>query len=510
MKSDFEKPWRSFLPEVYGWLERVQIGATSSWVSGAHHAIPVSAGDGKTGLDVKAVHLDDGIKQKIKTAAQALGWAGKSGSLRILIDDAPVTLVPVSTIKTQATQIGRQWGLDVAKAIKDTSWEHLVLCEAADWNALAALDGYSSGLYDAGLFKGDAKKPAADGPLMPKTISLLSKNAPAEQITAQREMGKAVAFSMMLQDAPPNWLTPMRFGEIAADISKELGLKCEVFNKEQIRDLGMGSFISVANGSAMEPRLIKIEIDGRDNKHTVALVGKGLTFDSGGTSLKPALGMGEMKYDMSGGAAVLATAMFLGKCKPATKVVCLVGAVENILSSTATRPSDVVRSMSGKTIEILNTDAEGRLVLCDVMHYARTQYKPDLMIDIATLTGAVLYALGHAGAGLMANDQKAADYVSKVARDVGEPLWQLPLWPELEKEVKSEIADLANIAKPSVLAGTILAGTFLREFAGDTPWAHVDIAGTGWQCSATGYPGSGASAFGVRLLAGTCLRFEKL
>lgn len=288
-------------------------------------------------------------------------------------------------------------------------------------------------------------------------------------------------------------------------------MKCQILNKEQIAKLGMGSFISVSNGSNFEPRLIRIEIDGRDSSKTVALVGKGLTFDSGGTSLKPALGMGEMKYDMSGGAAVLATAHYLAKNKPATNVVCLIGAVEkNILSAGATRPSDVVKSMSGKTIEILNTDAEGRLVLCDVMHYARTEFKPALMIDIATLTGAVLYALGHAGAGLMVNDQKAADYVSKVARDVGEPLWQLPMWPELEKEVKSEVADLANIAKPSVLAGTILAATFLREFAGDTPWAHVDIAGTAVGCAATGYPSGGASAYGVRLLAGACMQFEKL
>lgn len=509
MKSDFDqKPWRSFLPDVFNWLDKVQLNATSGWVSGAHHAIPVSAGEGKAGIEVKAAHLDDATKQKIQAAAKSLGWSGKSGSLRILVDNTPATLVPVASIKTQPTQLGRQWGLDVAKATKDVTWDHLVLCETSEWSALSAFDGYSNGLYDGGLFKGE-KKPENATP-MPANVSLLSKGANAEQLKMQREMGKAIIFSMMLQDAPPNWLTPVRFGDIAADMAKDLGLKCEVLNKEQIAKLGMGSFISVSNGSNIEPRLIKVEIDGRDNSQTVALVGKGLTFDSGGTSLKPALGMGEMKYDMSGGAAVLATAMFLGKCKPATKVVCLIGAVENILSAGATRPSDVVKSMSGKTIEILNTDAEGRLVLCDVMHYARTQYKPALMIDIATLTGAVLYALGHAGAGLMVNEQKAADYISKVARETGEPLWQLPLWPELEKEVKSEIADLANIAKPSVLAGTCLAGTFLKEFAGDTPWAHVDIAGTGWQCSATGYPSGGASAYGVRLLSGACLRFEKL
>jgi leucyl aminopeptidase len=250
--------------------------------------------------------------------------------------------------------------------------------------------------------------------------------------------------------------------------------------------------------------MIVIEIAGANPNETVALIGKGLTFDSGGISLKPGLGMGEMKYDMSGGAAVLGAAYFLGSVRPKSKVVCIIGAVENMPGPTATRPGDVVVAMNGKTIDVQNTDAEGRLVLCDLLHYANVTYKPTLMVDIATLTGAVLHALGHAGAALMSNDQHTADHVLKTAREQGEPFWQLPLWPELEKEVKGECSDLANIAKPNVQAGTIIGGIFLAEFVGSTKWVHLDIAGTGWGCRATGFPAAGGSSFGLRTMVALC------
>jgi leucyl aminopeptidase len=271
--------------------------------------------------------------------------------------------------------------------------------------------------------------------------------------------------------------------------------------------LGMGSFLSVADGGNTEPRTIVIEIDGKDNSKSIALVGKGLTFDSGGISIKPSAGMEEMKYDMSGGAAVLGVARYFSKVKPPVKVVCIIGASENMPSGTATKPGDIVRAMNGKTIEVLNTDAEGRLVLADCLHYAISQYKPAMVIDIATLTGAVLMALGCVGAALMANDAATAQHILKAAEGMGEPLWQLPLWPELEKETKSEIADLKNIAKANVKGGSIMGGMFLKEFVGDAKWAHLDIAGTGWNCQATGYPPGGGSTFGLRTMVAACMRF---
>jgi leucyl aminopeptidase len=176
--------------------------------------------------------------------------------------------------------------------------------------------------------------------------------------------------------------------------------------------------------------------------------------------------------------------------------------------SNATRPGDIVMAMNGKSIDVQNTDAEGRLVLADCLHYLNINYNPGLMVDVATLTGACLHALGHTGAAVMANDQAAADLVIESSRAIGEPFWQLPLWPELDKEIKGEVSDLANIAKPNVLAGTIVGGVFLREFVGETKWAHLDIAGTGWACKATGYPSAGGSGFALRTLTEICRRFS--
>jgi leucyl aminopeptidase len=219
--------------------------------------------------------------------------------------------------------------------------------------------------------------------------------------------------------------------------------------------------------------------------------------------------MEEMKFDMSGGAAVLGAAMTLAKLRPPTKVVCVIAASENMPSGSATKPGDVVRAMNGKTIEVLNTDAEGRLVLADALAYVVADYKPNLVLDIATLTGAVLQGLGTVGAAVVSNDQATADYVIRTAQAWGEPLWQLPLWPELKKEVKGDIADLRNIAKGNVKAGTIIGAAFLREFVGDTKWAHLDIAGTAWNTLAIGYPQSQGSAFGLRSLVAACLSYDR-
>ena len=213
---------------------------------------------------------------------------------------------------------------------------------------------------------------------------------------------------------------------------------------------------------------------------------------------------------MSGAAAVFGTALYFNAVKPPVNVICALGAVENMLGPKATRPGDVVKSYSGKTIEILNTDAEGRLVLADVISYIVDKHDPDLVLDIATLTGAVIFGLGHAGAGFVAKEQKTADFINHVTAKVGEPMWQLPFWPELESEVTSTLADLKNIPKPSVKAGPIMGGYFLREFVKDArcQWAHLDIAGTAWSCGATGFPTSGGSAYGVRSMIGAVEMFE--
>jgi leucyl aminopeptidase len=497
--------WKNLLPDSVEWLDKVAVTATGGTADGAHHVIAARAGgdDAKDSIVLDAPKLPEAQRSKLEAAAKALGWRPSAGALHLSVDGFNATLVPVNTTRAPERQLARQLGLDAAKATKELKVAHLALCASDKLAALDVLDGYTGGLYNHVGFKGARKR---DSGRFPGKISLAGASASAEDIRRQLQMARAQAFVRFLQDAPPNYMNPLKLAEVAKDMARDAGLKCKVLDKEQMTALGMGSFLSVSDGGATEPRTIVIEIDGQDNSRCVALVGKGLTFDSGGISLKPGAGMEEMKYDMSGGAAVLGAALYLAAVKPPTKVVCLVGATENMPQGSATKPGDIVRAMNGKTIEVLNTDAEGRLVLADVLHYAITEFKPELVVDIATLTGAVLMALGTVGSAIMANDAGAAQQVLKAAEAVGEPMWQLPLWPELEKEVKSDVADLKNIAKPNVKGGSIMGGMFLKEFVGDAKWVHMDIAGTGWNTLAVGYPNGGGSAFGMRTMIATCLR----
>lgn len=500
------EPWRNLLSDSHDWLGTVKVAAAgAATVAGAHHVVAVKTQeDNKDLFTLNAPKLSPDLSRKLIDSAKALGWRPGAGSLHLQVDGVSCTLVPQSTVRVHPRQTARQLGLDAAKATKELRLAHLALVAGDGLSALDVFDGYAAGLYQAGGFKGTRKKDPAK---FPAQVSLLGADAQEKQINEALELAKAQAFTRFLQDAPANYMNPLKLAEVAKDMARDLGLACKILDKEQMTTLGMGSFLSVADGSVLEPRTIIIEIDGVDNSKCVALVGKGLTFDSGGISIKPSAGMEEMKYDMSGGAAVLGVARYLAKVKPPTKVVCVVGASENMPSGSATKPGDIVRAMNGKTIEVLNTDAEGRLVLADCLHYAISNYKPGMVIDIATLTGAVLMALGCVGAAVMSNDASTAQLVMSAAEGMGEPLWQLPLWPELEKETKSDIADLKNIAKPSVKGGSIMGGMFLKEFVGDAKWVHLDIAGTGWNCQALGYPTGGGSTFGLRTLVAACMRF---
>lgn len=516
MKFGFQRePWRDLIPEVVGWIEKTTMNKATDVVQGGHHIAAVVVGDDEQ-FEVDCPAMAEGVRKKVAKAIAATGWKGAGVSPCVHLDGANFVLIAPVKIKTTAQQKGRQLGQDAAKAVKDLRVEHLVICKPKDLCPLKIYEGVCHTLYAAVGFKGKkvadkAKEGAkAKAGALPEKLSAIGGDFSAAEWTKAKEMSKAVAFTRLLQDAPANWLDPVRFGEIAAEVSKDAGagVRCKIGTKQDLVTLGMGSFLSVSEGSEIEPRLITIEIDGVDNSRTVALIGKGLTFDAGGISLKPGAGMEEMKYDMSGGAAVLGAAMVLSKIKPPTRVVCIIGASENMPSGKATKPGDVVVAMNGKTIEVQNTDAEGRLVLADLLHYAAVTYSPVLMVDIATLTGAVLMALGSAGAAVMSNDQKTAEFLLKMANDTGEPLWQLPLWPELEKETKGETADLNNIAKSNVKAGSIIGGMFLKEFVGDRHWAHLDVAGTAYNSKATGFPSSGGAAYGVRLMVEACLMIE--
>lgn len=499
--------WKNLLPDSHEWLDKVAVTAQSGKVDGAHHVVAVKTGDDvKDQIVLSAPKLDAELQRKIVAAAVALHWKPSAGALHVVVDSTAFTLVPLNTTRAMDRQLGRQLGLDAARATKELKIAALALCAPETLSVLDVLDGYTAGLYSCGAFKGQRKP---DPARFPQKIALIGGTASEADIRATVSLAKSQAFTRFLQDAPPNYMNPLKLAEVAKDMARDCGLVCRILDKEQMTALGMGSFLSVSDGGQTEPRTIIIEIPGQDNSKCVALVGKGLTFDSGGISLKPGAGMEEMKYDMSGGAAVLGVAKHLSVVKPPVKVICIVGATENMPSYNATRPGDMVRAMNGKTIEVHNTDAEGRLVLADCLHYAITEFKPDLVIDIATLTGAVLVALGCVGSAVLSNDKDTAQYILKVAESQGEPMWQLPMWPEMEKETKGDVADLKNIAKPSVKGGTIMGGMFLKEFVGDAKWAHLDIAGTGWNCQATGYPSTGGAAFGLRTMVAACLQFNR-
>jgi len=270
-----------------------------------------------------------------------------------------------------------------------------------------------------------------------------------------------------------------------------------VLDKAAIVREGMGALMAVAQGSAEEPRFIALEYKGAEGA-PVVLIGKGVTFDTGGISIKPAQNMEDMKYDMSGAAAVLGTFEMLGRLKPAVHVVGLIPSTENMPSGTAVKPGDVITSLSGKTVEVINTDAEGRLILCDALTYAK-RYQPAAVIDIATLTGAIVVALGHTASGLMGTDDRLIEEVRDAGERAGERVWPLPLWDEYRDLMKSDIADVKNAGgRP---AGSISAGWFLREFVDGFPWAHLDIAGTAYTDRDDATRVKGPTGIGVRLFS---------
>ena len=282
-----------------------------------------------------------------------------------------------------------------------------------------------------------------------------------------------------LVNEPPNILSPSEFAKRAKTLSS-LGLKVEVLGQAEMKKLGMGALLGVGQGSDRESQLVVMQWSGGKRKDApVAFVGKGVCFDSGGLSLKTGAGMMGMKGDMGGAAAVVGAMKALAGRKARVNAVGIAGLVENMPSGKAQRPDDVVKSMSGQTIEVLNTDAEGRLVLADALWYAQTRFKPKFVIDLATLTGAIMVALGHEHAGLFSNDDRLASRIVDAGREEGEPIWRLPLGDAYDRVLKSKIADMKNIGGPN--AGSITAAQFLQRFVDKTPWAHLDIAGVAWQ-----------------------------
>ena len=291
-------------------------------------------------------------------------------------------------------------------------------------------------------------------------------------------IGEGCNLARELGNLPPNICTPAHLAHTATGIGKNLKFQTRVFNEGQLKNMGMDALLAVSKGSVEPAKFIEMIYTGTSkNKPPIVLIGKGVTFDSGGISIKPSSGMDEMKYDMSGAGSVLGTLLAISKLKPPVNVVGLIPAVENMPGGKATRPGDIVRTKSGQTVEILNTDAEGRLILCDALTYAE-KFKPSAVIDVATLTGACVVALGKIATGLFSNSDELAEELSDAGENSWDRVWRMPVWDEYQTQLKSNFADMANIGGRE--AGSVTAACFLSRFATKFPWAHLDIAGTAW------------------------------
>jgi leucyl aminopeptidase len=369
--------------------------------------------------------------------------------------------------------------------------------------ATALVEGTILSDYSFDRFKSTSADEDAGSP--PKHLENLIIAGPSEleQTVAEAALvGEAVNRARDLQNRPGNDLTPTALGEYAKALEQQVqGLSVEVEGRERIVARGMGAFAAVAQGSEQEPALITIRYDGPSSGSpagpTLGFVGKAVTFDSGGISLKPGAKMAEMKFDMSGGAAVVEAVSAIARLQLPVKLVAVIGATENLPSGRSIKPGDIVTAANGKTIEINNTDAEGRLVLADCLCHAVAQ-GAERIVDLATLTGAVIIALGSTYAGLMSNDDELAERITAAGESTGEIVWRLPLHEEYGELIKGIYGDLDN-APEGRKAGTIVGGMFLSNFVGDTPWAHLDIAGSAWDLDRP-YVGKGASGYAVRLL----------
>jgi leucyl aminopeptidase len=432
-------------------------------------------------------------------------FSGKRDEVAVVYPSGPagrVLLVGVGTVDAAARPDVRRAAAIAAKRARTlgapTGGFHLApeARGALAWREVGqrAAEGLAQGAW----VYTELKKPADDRKPPLESFTLLAPEGTAE-VEAGHRVGAAIGAGQTLtrglQVLPGNVCTPTYLGRAAEELAQRHDFDVTVLDRAGIEREKMGALLCVAQGSAEEPRFIALEYKGAAGP-PVVLVGKGVTFDTGGISIKPAQNMEDMKFDMSGAAAVLGTFEALGRLKPGVRVVGLIPSTENMPSGTAVRPGDVVTSQLGKTIEIINTDAEGRLILCDALSYAR-RYQPACVLDIATLTGAIVIALGHTAAGVMGSDDALVEEVRAAGERAGERVWPLPMWDEYRELMKSDIADVKNAGgRP---AGSISAGWFLREFVDGYPWAHLDIAGTAY--TERDEPGrvKGPTGIGVRL-----------
>lgn len=439
-----------------------------------------------------------------RALADGSGFTGKSGqSLIAYRADSDQVALFIGVGENPDRESFRRAGAQAVRSLaKEVAEAEFIAADLSGDLVGAFVEGSVLGHYRYDFLRGKGFDPTSRSQL---GTLLVSTSGDLDSISGQVSRSAAIANATCLARDLINehaaTMTPTRFAELASEIAQKHGLIICVWNKEQIEKESLGGLLAVSRGSVQEPRFVKVSYRPKGTAATakaVALVGKGITFDSGGLSIKSGDGMMTMKTDMSGAAAVLATMSALRDLDVAIPVDGYMALTENMPSGSATKPGDVLVARNGKTIEVLNTDAEGRLVLADALSLA-TEDGPSEIIDLATLTGACVVALGREIAGVMGNDQALVDLVLRAGDEAGEPLWQLPLPDRYKKHIESDVADMKNIGAPGA-AGTLSAALLLKEFVGDTPWAHLDIAGPSRSDSEDGYVRKGGTGFGVRTL----------
>jgi leucyl aminopeptidase len=458
----------------------------------------------ETGADLLVIGLYEGgeLPAELAAAPGAGEVKGSFQKLRLLHPDQPEQVLVVGLGKREDADAER---IRVAAAVAAK--------EAAKLNAASLAwslpDSSDNAETAAGLVTGtilaayrfdrfQSTDPKGPPPPHLESLTLLAPAGVTDAAEAARACAEAQNRARDLQSLPSNIATPSFLGRRAREIaSHHEGVSAEVLGRDEIAAKEMGGLVAVSQGTAEEPQLIVLRYAGGGSGPTLGLVGKGVTFDTGGISLKPSASMHEMKMDMSGAAAVLEAVAAIAELALPIDLIAVVPSTENMPSGTAIKPGDIITQYNGKTVEVNNTDAEGRLILADALAYA-IELGAERIVDLATLTGAVMIALGSTYAAVISNDDDLAAEVEQAGRTTGELVWRLPLHPEYKELTKGTVADLTN-ASAKRKAGTIYAGSFLEEFVGETPWAHVDIAGTAWDVGRP-YTGNDASGFGVRLL----------
>ena len=446
-------------------------------------------------LEIALLHKPSGLKAK-RLMLIGGGKAKNFSSYELRkLAGAAVRNLKAKDLKSFAFVAPNSWAEKADSAPKST----LVFQRGGMEDAVKSIiEGAFVGNFDPDYYKSDRKEQKIDELVI---VAPAAANQKALQSAMEQGgiIGEAQNFTRDLVNEPGNRMTPTILADRAKKMCDETGLKCEIYGGDKIKELKMGAFWSVAQGSDEEPRLIVMrhEPAGAPEKPVLGLVGKGITFDSGGISIKPGEGMEKMKYDMAGGAAMIGAMRAIAQLKPNLRVIGIVCASENMPSGKAQKPGDVQIAMSGKSIEIINTDAEGRLVLADGLHYAR-QLGCTHLIDVATLTGACVVALGMVNAGIFANDEDFYERFSKSLQKSGEKMWRLPVDEEYRDMIKSNIADIVNSG--GRWGGAVTAAMFLKEFVGDTPWLHLDIAGVAWMEDNKPWIAKGPSGIPVRSL----------